>query len=77
MQTALFPPPVLTTTGPGRIGLNAAIAKTFRLDRTWSLGLANSWVPIQTNTLNSPGWLYTDPAAGASNAAFYRAVWLK
>jgi hypothetical protein len=77
MQAALFPLPQLTTTAPGQVGLSAAIAKTFRIDRTWFVGPATNWVPIQTNTLTSPNWVYSDPLAGISNAAFYRAVWLK
>ncbi len=32
---------------------------------------------IQTNTLTSLYWLYTDLEVGQRNAAFYRAVWLK
>ncbi len=77
LPVAMFPPPELTSTAPGRIGLNGAIAKTFRLDRTPSLPASNSWVPMQTNTLTTTNWLYTDPDASSSNASFYRALWLK
>jgi hypothetical protein len=77
LPAAMFPPPRLTSSAPGRIGLNAAIAKTFRLDRTPSLPPTNSWVPLQTNTLTTTNWLYTDPDAARSNASFYRAQWLK
>ena len=77
LPAAMFPPPELTSTAPGRIGLNGAIAKTFRLDRTPSLPTSNSWVPMQTNTLTTTNWLYTDPDSSRSNASFYRALWLK
>jgi endoglucanase len=77
MEAAMFPAPRLTTTGPGQVGLSAAIAKTYRLDRAWLLGPPLNWQPLQTNTLADPNWFYTDALAGVSNAAFYRAVWLK
>ena len=77
LPAAMFPPPQLTSTAPGRIGLTAAMAKTFRLDRTQTLASSNTWLPIQTNTLTNINWLYTDPAAAMSSASFYRALWLK
>jgi endoglucanase len=77
MPAAMFPAPRLWTTGPGQVGLTEAIAKTFRLDRLFSLGPTNAWTPIQTNTLTNTTWFYTDPAAAQTKAAFYRAVWLK
>jgi endoglucanase len=77
LPAAMFPSPQLFTTGPGQVGLNAAIAKTFRLDRAGSLSGPINWLPIQTNTLSSTSWIYSDPAAATSNAAFYRALWLK
>jgi endoglucanase len=77
LPAAMFPPPQLTTSAPGRVGLNAAIAKTFRLDRTPALPPTNGWAPLQTNTLTNTNWLYTDPDAARSNASFYRALWLK
>jgi hypothetical protein len=77
LPAAMFPPPQPTTTAPGRIGLTAAIAKTFRLDRTQTLAPSNAWLPLQTNTLTTINWLYTDPAAPTSSASFYRAQWLR
>lgn len=56
---------------------NEAIAKTFRIDRTWSLGLPDNWQPICTQTLTSAIWNFTDPESGKSDTAFYRAVWVK
>jgi hypothetical protein len=77
LPAAMFPPPQLTTTAPGLISLNAAIAKTFRLERTLALPATNNWLPVQTNTLTSTNWLYTDPAAATNPTSFYRALWLK
>jgi endoglucanase len=77
LPAAMFPAPRLTSTGPGQVGLNAAIAKTFRLDRTQALASSNAWLPVQTNTLTNANWLYTDPAAATSRASFYRALWVK
>jgi endoglucanase len=77
MADAMFPVPQLTTAAPGQISLSAAIGKTFRLDRTWSMGPGMAWIPIQTNTLTTTNWFYIDPEAANSNAAFYRALWLK
>jgi endoglucanase len=77
MPDALFPAPRLRTDAPGQIGLDAAIAKTFRLDRAWSLGSGAAWAPIQTNTLDATNWSYRDPLAESRNSAFYRALWLK
>ena len=67
----------MISAAPGQIGLTAAIAKTFRLDRTQTLASSNAWVPVQTNTLTNINWLYTDPAAATGSASFYRALWLK
>jgi hypothetical protein len=39
--------------------------------------LTQPWLPLQTNTLTTTNWLYTDPDAARSNASFYRALWLK
>lgn len=59
----MVPPPQLTSTTPGRIGRNAAIAKSFRLDRAPPLPATNCWVPLQTNTLTTTNWLYSDSPA--------------
>lgn len=77
LPAAMFPAPQLTATAPGVIDLNAAIAKTFRLDRTLALARTNTWLPIQTNTLTTTNWFYTDPAAATNSSSFYRAVWLR
>ncbi len=77
LRAAMFPAPTLRTTGPGKVAFDAAAAKTFRLDRAWSLLSSNSWLPIATNNLTGTNWSFTDPQAGASNAAYYRALWLK
>jgi endoglucanase len=76
MPAAMFPAPQLTTTAPGKIQFNCAAAKTFAIDRTFSLAAPN-WTGIQTQTLSSPNFNFTDPSAGQTNAAFYRARWLK
>jgi hypothetical protein len=77
LPAAMFPPPRLTTVAAGRIGLNAAIGKTFRLDRTRGLAASNTWAAVQTNTLTTAEWLYTDPEAATNGRSFYRGVWLK
>jgi endoglucanase len=77
MREAMFPPVKLNSTAPGRIELHEAIGKTFLIERAWFLEAPAIWSPIQTQTLHSTEWVYPDPAATASNAAFYRALWLK
>ena len=77
MQAAMFPAPQLTTTSPGNIQFNSAVAKTFVIERSFSLGLSSNWTGIRTQTLSSPNFDFTDPGAGQTNAAFYRAKWLK
>ncbi|HWD19623.1 MAG TPA: glycoside hydrolase family 5 protein [Verrucomicrobiae bacterium] len=77
MRAAMFPAPSLTTTGPGAVTFSAALAKTFRLDRNWAFGSPAGWTPIATNSLTATNWNYFDPAALNSNAAFYRAYWMK
>jgi endoglucanase len=77
MPAAMFPAPQLTTTGPGKIQINSAIAKTFVIERTFSLRSMPNWTGIQTQTLSSPQFNFTDSNAGQTNTAFYRAKWLK
>ena len=77
MPAAMFPPPQLATSQAGRISVSAAISKSLRLDRAFSLGPGSAWSPLQTNSLSAPTWLYTDPLLLGTNAAFYRGVWLK
>ena len=76
LPAAMFPPPTIKTTGPGKVELNEAIGKTFRIERTLSL-TGTVWSAIQTQSLTSTTWNYTDPGAGSNPSAFYRAVWLK
>ena len=77
LPAAIFPPPQLAATAAGAISLNAALAKTFRLERTQTLGSSNAWLPLATNILTTTNWLYTDPDAATNRASFYRALWLK
>jgi len=76
LRAAMFPAPSLTTSSPGQITFTSAISKTFRVDRNWRAA-TNGWTPIATNTLTTTNFNYVDPQAGASNAAFYRAFWMK
>jgi hypothetical protein len=32
---------------------------------------------LQTNTLTTTNWLYTDPATATNRTSFYRALWFK
>jgi len=77
LPAAMFPPPRLSSTAAGCVGLSAAIGKTLRLDCTSSLASSNLWLPLQTNTLTNINWFYADPAAATSPSSFYRGVWLK
>lgn len=77
MQAAMFPAPKLTITAPGKIQFDSAVAKTFVIERAFSLGPAPNWTGIQTQTLSSPKFNFIDPNAGQTNASFYRAKWLK
>jgi endoglucanase len=77
MPAAMFPPPQIKSVAPGQTEVDAAIAKTIRLDRTRSLTFPVVWVPLQTNTLTGTNWFYPDPDTATNSAAYYRAVWLK
>jgi endoglucanase len=77
MSEAMFPAPKLSSTKAGQIPLNEAIGKTFRIERVSAVGPAVAWTSLQTRTLTTTSWIYTDPAAAKTNTAFYRAAWLK
>ena len=77
MPAALFPTPKLTTTAPGKIQFDSAVAKTFIIERTSSIGQPANWSGIRTQTLTSPTFYFADPAAGQTNTTFYRARWVK
>jgi endoglucanase len=76
LRAAMFPTPRVAVTSKGVVEMNEAIGKTFRLDRTLSLSPA-TWTAVQTQTLLSTKWIFTDPEATQNTAAFYRAVWMK
>jgi endoglucanase len=78
LPAAMFPPPALNNSGaPGQVEISSSIGKTLRLDRTTSLSVPISWTAVQTQTLTAPTWLYQESPEAKTNAAFYRAVWLK
>lgn len=76
MRDAMFPRPLLNSTGPGRFNFDSSVAKTFVIQRTQSFSPTN-WISIQTQTLTAPKLNFGDPAAGQNDAAFYRALWMK
>ncbi|MGD0744323.1 MAG: hypothetical protein ABSA45_04125, partial [Verrucomicrobiota bacterium] len=77
MRSAMFPAPQLIATGPGQIQFAGAVAKTFVVERALSLTSTSNWVGIQTQILTSPKFNFTDTIDAQTNAAFYRAKWLK
>lgn len=77
MSDAIFPRPRLNSAAPGEIQLNDALAKTFRLERAWTLSEPGAWSAVHTQTLASTQWTFTDPDWMNSTSAFYRVVWVK
>jgi endoglucanase len=76
MRAAVLPSVHLVPTGPGRFEFASAVAKTFVIERTPLLFPVN-WTSIQTQTLSSPTFNYTDPGVSETNSAFYRTRWVK
>jgi endoglucanase len=77
MRAAMFPAPQLISTVPGQFKFDGAVAKTFVIERAFSLVSPPNWAGIQTQTLSRPQLFFTDPDTGRTNAAFYRARWVK
>ena len=77
LRAAMFPAPRLMAIAPGQFKLDGAVAKTFVIERTFSLAPLPGWAGIQTQTLSNPQLFFSDPGAGQTNAAFYRARWVK
>jgi endoglucanase len=77
MRDAMFPPPQLLSTAAGQIQCSSAAMKTLVVQRAPVLATAPDWINLQTQTLSGPQFNFADPAAGQTNAAYYRILWLK
>ena len=77
MRDAIFPASKLISPTPGQSNFDSAVARTFVIEYTFSLVPPLGWVGIQSQMLSSPQLFFTDPDAGGTNAAFYRARWVK
>ena len=77
MRSALFPPIELQSPSNGRIEFDAAVAKTYVVERAPSLTQPMSWRTVSTQTLLTPQFVYQDPQPTTNAAAFYRVQWVK
>jgi endoglucanase len=77
LREALFPRPSLLSTNAGGLACEAAVGKTFVVERTFHLGLPASWQPVSTQLLTSPHFSFQDPDVPGQSRAFYRVQWVR
>lgn len=77
MRDAIFPKPVLESAAAGALSADSAIAKTYRIQRTWSPSASTVWANISTQTLATPRLTFQDPEVTWHSSGFYRVEWLK
>jgi hypothetical protein len=74
----MFPAPRLISQAPGRLELNGAVGKVYRIDRALSLEEPAGWEPVTTQRLERPFLDYLDEAGlSIGSNGFYRAMWLR
>jgi len=77
MRDAIFPPIELWSSSSGSIQFDAAMGKTYVVEKASSLTPPLSWRALSTQTLASPHFLYQDPELATNAAAFYQVQWIK
>jgi len=77
LREALFPPPVLHSLSAGALQFDAAIGKTYVVERALGLSPPVTWLPVSTQSLAAPNFSFTDGDSGEHSMAFYRVKWIK
>lgn len=77
MREAMLPRPRLSMTTPGVVESDAAVGKTFVVQRTQSLAATPVWQNLSTQTLMSPKLRFEEAAATGLSGGFYRLEWRK
>jgi hypothetical protein len=77
LREALFPPPVLRSRSAGEVQFDAAIGKTYVVERTLDLLPPVTWLPVSTQYLATPKFSFTDGEGSQHSRAFYRVKWVK
>jgi endoglucanase len=75
MRAAMFPAIELVPAGKGAFTVQAAVGKTFVVEKTSSL-LPMAWQTVTTQTLSSPLFSFTDTDT-SETGSYYRVRWLK
>jgi endoglucanase len=77
LREALFPAPLLTATGPGAFRFEAALGKTFVIERTRELTIPGIWDAVSTQSVVTGTIEFSDSQTRQNPAAFYRGRWVK